>query len=326
MQIPLPVEKNDRATGVEFVFIAESGTLEKQSLLLCESIRRFGGRYADADIKILQPRRERTISKEGREQFHALRAEIMDLPVVSPCPEYGTGYRVMVCAVYEKYSQADCLVFLDSDSVILAEPDLELKGADVAARPVDIKGMCTTGEGDPNDVYWRELCGVCGVDYEQIPEVTTTVDRVRIKASYNGGLTVVKPQRGLFQKTADFFLRSIRENLAPWPDVRTAFPTGHGMVSAVGGRLWGSSQACMSLAITALGLSLRVLPPSLNFPLHSYVELLPTIANGEYPHISHVHYHHLFRGNHCDNPMFAGKLDVPKEAIAWLRANTEKFA
>ena len=304
---------------MEFILVAESGILEQQAILLCESIRKFGGKYAEADIRVLQPRRERRISHDGRLRFQSLHAQVSEMSIVSPCPEYGPSYKVFACGEYEPSSQADCLVFMDSDTVLLSEPDLELLGADVAARPVDVKGMCTSGEGDPNDSYWRNLCQACGVDYELIPQVTTTVERTRVKASYNGGLTVVKNKSELFAKAAEFFLQSIRANLIPWPDSNATFPTGHGMVGGKGGRLWGSEQACFSLAITALGLSVRILPPSQNFPLHSYPDLLPEIEKGAAPTISHVHYHHVFRNNPQDNPILAGQPGFPADSIEWLR-------
>jgi hypothetical protein len=152
------------------------------------------------------------------------------------------------------------------------------------------------------------------------------VERARVKASYNAGLTVVETRTGLLAKTADFFLRSILANLIPWPNSNTTFPAGHGMVSEKGGRLWGSSQACLSLAITALGLSVRILPPSQNFPLHSYPDLLPEIERGAVPTISHVHYHHVFRSNPQDNPILAGQPGFPADSIEWLRERIEDFA
>lgn len=301
----------------EFLFIAESGVLEQQAVLLCESIRKFGGRHAGNPVTILQPRKEKPVSIEGRARLQEMGAQVVELSVVSPCPEYGTSYRIFACADYEKRTSADVLIFMDSDTVLLAEPDLDLQGADVAARPVDVKGMCTEG-GDANEAYWRRLCLVCGVDYERLPWVTTTVDRARVKASYNGGLTVVKTAAGLFGKTADFFLRSLRTELIPWPERTTGFPAGCGMVSVEGGRLWGSSQACLSLTITALGLSVRTLPPALNFPLNFYSELLPEIRNGSIPEILHLHYHHIFRNDPRENPFFCGLPGLPAGAAAWL--------
>ena len=311
---------------VEFLIIGESGILEKQSLLLAESIRKFGGRYAQSKITVLQPRREKPISAVVRRRFEALHAGIVELSIVSPCPEYGTSYRVFACAEYERFATAEMFVFMDSDMVLMSEPDLGLLDADVAARPVDVKGMCTSGNDDPNDGYWQKLCRVCGVDYDRLPWVTTTVERARVRASYNGGLTVVKAGGGLFRKTADFFVRSLDANLIPWPERTSTFVTGHGTVSAAGSQLWGSSQACCSLAITALGLSVRVLPPSLNFPLHLYDQLFPEIKKGAIPAVSLVHYHHVFRGALSDNPIFAGSLEFSAESLGWLRSRADNFA
>jgi hypothetical protein len=324
--IQLNKSDDEEPMKVEFILIAEAGILEQQALLLCASIRKFGGRYAEREIKVLQPRSEKSISERGRLRFRALGAEVVEMSLVSPCPEYGTSYRVFACGEYEPSSQADCLVFMDSDTVLLSEPDFELLEADVAGRPVDVKGMCTTGDDDANDSYWRDLCRVCGVNYELIPHVTTTVDHLRVKASYNGGLAIARNKAGLFAKTADFFRRSLLANLVPWPESDSSFPTGHGMVSPEGGRLWGSAQACFSLAITSLNLSVRILPPSQNFPLHSYLDLLPEIEKGTIPLISHVHYHHLFRSNPRDNPILAGQPGFPADSIEWLRERVGEFA
>lgn len=312
--------------NIEFIFIAESGILERQSLLLCKSLRAFGGRYAGADITILQPRHERAINPDVRAQFGALGARIVEMPIVSPCPHYGTSYRVFACARYEDSCRSDRMIFMDSDTVFLAEPDLELHDADVAARPVDVKGMCTSGAGDSNDPYWREFCRVCNVDYDAIPHITAAVDRASVKASYNGGLTVVKTGAGLFKKTADFFLRSFHAGLVPWPDRKSPFVAGYGTVEVEGGRLWGSSQAALSLAITALGLRVRILPSSENFPLHSYRELRREVEDGMFPRISHIHYHHVFRNPPENNPILCDEPGFPPDSVKWLKERAHEFA
>ena len=43
----------NREQSVEFVLIAEAGILEAQALLLCESIRRFSGRYARSAVTVV---------------------------------------------------------------------------------------------------------------------------------------------------------------------------------------------------------------------------------------------------------------------------------
>src|ERR1700674_2817111 len=79
----------------------------------------------------------------------------------------------------------------------VAEPILLLNDGSAAARPVDVKGMCTTGPEDEFDGYWRALCALVGVDYERVPVIQTTVDRLEVRASYNGGLLAARRASGI---------------------------------------------------------------------------------------------------------------------------------
>lgn len=45
--------------SVEFALVAESGVLERQAIILCESIRKFAGKYADSPITVISPRSDR---------------------------------------------------------------------------------------------------------------------------------------------------------------------------------------------------------------------------------------------------------------------------
>jgi len=270
-------------------------------------------------VTVLECRPDLPISPRRREAFDRLGVRIVRIPVVSPCPEYGTSYRVLACEAYEARGGGRLMIFLDSDSLILCEPDFGLAGADVAARPVDLRGVCTTGEGDENDAYWRALCGVCRVDYEQLPWVTTTVDHCQVKACYNGGLTVVHSDHGLFARTADFFRRSLEAGLRTRRDEGVGFSAGHGDVCVRGERLRGSSQACMSVAAASPGLDVRILPEGQNFPLHYYHHLL---AEGLFDRpvlIAHAHYHHHLRDPAARNPLLEDGPGFPEDGRAWLR-------
>ena len=88
-------------------------------------------------------------------------------------------------------------------------------------------------------------------------------------------------------------------------------------MSGLGAEYWGSSQACLSLAIWGAGYAARVLPPTHNIPIHQpdYLEFGPTPE----PAIA-VHYHHLFGGDQADNPMFQGGVNAPAQLLSWLRS------
>ena len=292
--------------------LAEAGILEVQALLLCASIRRFAGVCSGAAITVVSPRADRRPSSSTLGALRVLGAEYLPLDLKSPCPAYGPSFKVMAAAHLARRPGPPILVQTDSDTLFLDEPDLTLCGMDAAARPVDVKGMCTSGEGDRFDPYWRRLCDLCGINYDDIPEITTTIDRRRVRASYNGGLVAVRRDSGILEKTEDCFLRLAAAELVPHEDF--TLRTGSGIVSGIGTRYWGTSQAALSLALTAIGHRVRVLPESYNVPLHFEV-----FRERPSNRPIHVHYHWLGEAAHCGTGALLGGRVIPSpEAQQWL--------
>ena len=181
-----------RAEAIEsFASFTEAGVLEAQALPRAAA---FGGLPARMLLHRLSRYRPgpRRPGRRTRRELEELGVEYLELDVHSVCPDYGTTFRIHALAHLSRRPGPPILVQIDSDTLFLAEPDFSLQGVDVAARPVDVKGMCTTGEGDPFDPYWRNLCTLCEVDYALLPEVVTTVDRKTVRAHCNGGLVVAK--------------------------------------------------------------------------------------------------------------------------------------
>ena len=300
--------------SVEFFLIAERGILELQALLLCSSVRRFAGAHSSAAITVVSPRRDRRPSSTTLRALEGLEAEYLEIDLSSQCPSYGPSFRVLAAARVERRPGAATLVQLDSDTMFVGEPDLDLGGFVAAARPTDLKGMCTAGTGDRFDPYWRDLCRLCEVDYDQIPFVETTVDRQTVRASYNGGFVAVRRACGIFGRTEEFFGRVMAANLKPWPG-REGFKTGTGHVDSQASECWGTSQATLSLAITAGAGSARILPASHNIPL-TYFDALPPRVE---PPV-HIHYHWLFSiGEESANPILDGRMLLSPEAVDWLK-------
>jgi len=90
----------------------------------------------------------------------------------------------------EQNLETDYLVILDSDMLFLREPSFH--PCDAGARPVDSKDAASTGPADPQDAYWQRLCDLGGIAIDRLPWLMTTVDNVRVRASYNGGFAVVR--------------------------------------------------------------------------------------------------------------------------------------
>jgi hypothetical protein len=312
---------------VGFVACIEGGVLEKQALLLFESIRRYGGRFANCAIYACSPRVGHAISQQGRDRLNRLEVKYIDTILNTECTEYGSANRVAAAAHIETVYPHEILVVLDSDTLFLREPEriLLAPDIDVAVRPVDVKGMCTEGPNDPFDSYWRELCRCCEMNYDDIPRIDSFVDRRRIKASYNGGLVITRGNLNILQRWARFFFASVREQLTPYTQP-WQLRSGVSWVDPAASKFWGSNQAALSLAIWSSTQRVQELPPTYNYPLHQHRDINRETVRMVFPHLVHVHYHWLFEESISSNPLFAPDGPLSAEQVEWLRSSIGTFS
>ena len=300
---------------IEFVLNAEAGVLEQQALLLCESVRRFGGDLSSSLITVVSPRKSRRPCAATLAQLDRLQVDYLPLEIQSACPEYGPSFKVHAVAHVARRAGPAIVVQIDSDSLFVRAPHLLTNIDAAAARPVDVKGMCTTGSGDEFDEHWRTLCAIADVDYERVPILQTTVDRLRVRASYNGGLIAARRAGGVFERTEEFFERFVAADQRPWRRDGFVVRSGTELVSTAGSAYWGLSQAAFSLAAIACGNSVDLFPSTYNFPLH----FLETTAV-PMP-LVHIHYHWLASDNHeGPSALLDGRLGLPEDVREWLRS------
>ena len=209
---------------------------------------------------------------------------------------------------------------LDSDSLILQEPELLGEKYDIAARPVDIKGSTTTGPGDEFEPYWQDLCGLAGFDIERLPLVETTFDRRQVRASYNGGYSVVRRDTGIMQRAAEIFTRSVAADVRPYKEhagFRMFASTGY--VPDLAAQYWGSVQAVFSIAAWSTTRRFRMLDRRYNVPLHSLAEEKNWNAAWAGIVPVHVHYHWMLDPEHRARTMAVlGRLGVPPDRLDWI--------
>jgi hypothetical protein len=308
-----PTDESRQSLDIEYVIVAEKGYLERQAILLVESIRQLAGEAGRAAITVASPRASRRPSRACQRAVERLGAEYIPLTVNSPCEYYRTSLKLGTMQLLEKRPGPAKLVMLDTDTLFLAAPDFSLPERAVALRPVDHKGISTSGSGDRFDEYWRRLCTLCGVSYEDIPWIESAVDGQRIKANHNGGLIAANRNDGLFATTYEFLGRAVSAGVLPNPDATepgSTKRTGAGQVTVEERRIWGSAQSALSLAIVAQKLSARILPPTYNVPCLHFNRLIqryPQVIEGSV----HAHYHWLCDAAHMNgNPLMDGRMVI----------------
>lgn len=301
-----------------FVLCIENNAIREQALLLCESIRRFGGRYRSAPIVAVAPREGFGIDYWSRLRLRWLNVEYVEKPLNRICPEYGSANRVFTAAWAEKRARSEWIVVLDSDTIFLCEPELPV-GADVAVRPVDLKGSATGGPSDPFEGYWMKLAEIGGVSLNRLPFIRTTISEQRIRASYNGGLIVVKSNTGILGAWADLFSRSVEAGLKPHRGHNLRVFASTGLVGWQASEYWGSNQAAAALAIWSITNQVVHFPDSYNVPLHILANRRDLAIRARKSPIIHVHYHWLFTDPYYQSALATMKnLGVGEEQLEWL--------
>jgi glycosyltransferase involved in cell wall biosynthesis len=317
--LDVPVHRpNESAPTTSFVLCIENNSICDQALLLCESIRRFGGRYRDSPILAFAPRPGLGVDGATRRKLEQMGVEYVDRPLNTTCVEYAPANRVFAGAYAETHADTDFLVVLDSDTVWLDEPELPID-ADVAVRPVDHKGSASGGPGDRFEAYWATLAKMCGTSLERLPSIRSTIGNERIRASYNAGLTMARRQKGILNRCADLFSASVSAGMRPYRGTGMNIYASTGHVGQAGSEYWGSSQAALTLAIWATTDRVLHYPDHYNVPLHLVAadsEIDPRWL--VHPPV-HLHYHWMFGQRHHEVAMeLLAKLGLSSDRRGWL--------
>ena len=306
--------------AVTFLLCIENNAIRAQALLLCESIRQFGGSHRGAPILAVSPRPGLGIDDDTRRRLDALGVEYVEEPLNRACPEYGSANRVFAAAWAESRARTEWIVVLDSDTVLLEELELP-SDADVAVRPVDSKGSATEGPHDPFDDYWRQLAELQGVGLDLLPFVNTTDRRHRVRASYNGGLVVVRRARGILGAWADLFARSVAAGLKPWQGSSLNVFASTGFVGQEASEYWGSNQAAAALAIWSTTDRVLHYPDAYNVPLHLFLEHPELASIPRTSPLVHVHYHWVFTEPFYRRALgLLAAMGVARDRLDWLSA------
>jgi|CXWL01.1.fsa_nt_gi hypothetical protein len=308
-----------------FVLCIEDNEVRDQALLLIASIRAFAGRFADSEIFAVAPRAFLGVDPATREQLATMGVTYHEEPLNTACPWYGSANRLYAAAWAAAHSSADVLIVLDSDTLVLGEPDLPGDDIDLAVRPVGVKGCASSGADDPCEPYWRDFCALAGMPVSGLPWVETTVDRQIVRASYNGGYAAIRRRSGIAEHAANLFTRSLEAGLLPTAGNAARVVSSTGRVSSLASRYWGSNQAALSIAAWSTTRRVRLLDRRTNVPLHCLADAANWHDDWRDLRPLHVHYHWMLEPPH--RPLtreLLPQIGVGPAQLAWI--DTHAFA
>jgi len=187
---------------------------EKNTLLLVESIRSFGGTMAQSPIWCLVPEYGKALSQYFKDRVSALNVELIPFEVNIEALRFFFAGDLRAAALAESMAvgKTRLLVWMSPNTIVLQEPsDFLLPGEkNLGYRPVhhtNIGSPCDTAL----DEFWSLVYQRCKVSEEQIFPMRTHVDNNTIRPYFNAGLLVTRPERSLFRKWYETFLSTYQE-------------------------------------------------------------------------------------------------------------------
>lgn len=191
-----------------FAAYAEDAEQLRHAYFLVESIRTFAGKYRHAPIWIYLPASLLQADSTAAERFAALDAELRISEAPPEAQRYYFAGKVFAAGDAEAAAAdvARLLVWMDEDTIVLREPiDFNLPDQIVFAyRPVMHNRSGSLYDRPPNP-YWSRIYEKLAITAADLFPVVTPADRQKIRAYFNAGLLVVRPERGILRRWPEDF-------------------------------------------------------------------------------------------------------------------------
>jgi hypothetical protein len=295
-----PTEISRSAThSTTFVCCIESGSLEDMTVRMAASLRAFGGRLADAPVIAVQPRRGVGLRAETRRSLDQYGVTLVRETSANPRPWNSFFNKLGALAVGDRLAETDTVCWLDSDLLVLGEPQrLDLAAdEDFAACPSDNCGA-TTGPEDKNEAYWNLLITLAGLKLADFPWLTNC-QGTRVRTYFNSGVFAYRRGCGLldhYPALCDRLLMS-------------------GYKSPVTG-VFFTDQVALGVSAVAAGLRIQSLPLEYNYPVGSRTE--QPYSPDWMSRAVIVHYHGALCPDYWSTMLAQLERDRP-DAYRWLK-------
>ncbi|MGG6294360.1 hypothetical protein ACQ4M4_08055 [Leptolyngbya sp. AN02str] len=287
--------------NISFVCCIESGWLEEQTIRMVESLRRWGGRMANAPVYAVTPRFGPPLSSRTHQELERLNVTHLRFQAANKYAWKSFLNKHYALAAVEEICNTDFVAWLDSDLLIVDEPtELFLQDDEDFAACAPDKNIGTSGPEDPFNEYWTVVCRELGMDLEDLPWVETHREGARIRLYWNSGVFVYRRSTGFAKPHLEMTVRLMDSHIA----------SKHAGVYF--------TQHTLGLAMVKMGLRWRPLSHSHNYGLGS-----KTVALWNHPDALKaakiLHYHDAMWPNFWNQLLDALQPTQP-EVAAWLES------
>jgi len=236
-----------------------------RAIMLFDSLRTFGGELGDSLCIILVPEKGEPLPDKAREQLSLLDVRLLPFDMDEGAVRFPLASVVYAAARAEQqvHDETEILVWTNEDTLIVSPPSdfLLEEGINFAYRPVHHTKISSV-YGKPPDDFWSLIYQYCGIEEgKAFPMETCTRDNT-IRAHFNAGLLVVRPEQLLLEKWLDHF-----RELYQHPDFRPFFKEDVLYMVFM-------HQTVLSGVVLSMfkRRELLELPETVNYPLHLHQE------------------------------------------------------
>jgi hypothetical protein len=243
-----------------FATLAIASDWEKEAVLLIESLRTFGGKYANNPAAIFSLR-DNPLAKKTLKKLEVFEAENVEFEMDPASRNFPLAMVVHGAAAAERHlqSSSDILVWLLPDTIILNEPTTFLlpKDRKLGYRPVHHQNIGSS-YNQPLDSFWQRVYQHCFVPQEHVFRMETCY-RETVRPYFNAGILVTRPEDGLMSDWLEAFQGSFQHpDFVPFFEQRKyAIFMHQAILAGVVLKKYIPSQ-------------LESMPESYNYPLHMH--------------------------------------------------------
>jgi hypothetical protein len=194
--------------NIVFATFAQDEPELEQAMVLAKSLRTFGGDMKEAPFWLYLPAESSELIGKIGPRSSPLNIEVRTSPTPEAAMDYYYSGKTFAAGNAEGAAAGNfkTLAWLDADNIIVQEPKAFLlkDGVYFGWRPVMLKLIGSDYHKTP-DTFWARLYEKLSVKPESIFPITTAVDNEQIRAYFNAGILIVRPERGILRKWPAFF-------------------------------------------------------------------------------------------------------------------------
>lgn len=198
-----------------FAIYAESAGQLLNICRLAQSLRAFGGRFNQAPVWAYVPDHITIDDEEIPDQLRDLGIEIRPshTPGAARWFYYAGKPYAAAAAETAAQDQTDILAWLDEDTIFLSEPgDFNLSpNHSFGYRPV-MHNRSGSLYDSPPDAFWGRIYEILSLPDDKLFPMVTPADRQKIRAYFQAGVLIVRPEKGILRRWATDFEILYKDN------------------------------------------------------------------------------------------------------------------